>query len=280
MEYLLNPEQNRYTIYPIQNKDIWAFYKKQQALFWTVEEIDFSHDYDDFSMLNENDQNFIKMILAFLSSSDTIVHINLGNRFLKEVQIREATVAYTFQMMMESIHAEVYSLQIDAIIKNENEKKQMLNAIYEFPCILEKSAWAFKWIDSNENFGHRLMAFVIVEGVFLSGSFCSIFWLKKRNIMDGLCSSNDLIFRDKRMHIDFAILLYSMLANKLSEKDVHMMFLEAVDIEHRFIENLQCLGIDKHHMVEYIQTVADRLIIKLGYTKFYYSKNPFDFIKI
>lgn len=281
-EYLLNPENNRLTIYPIKNHTIWESYKKQQAAFWTAEEIDFSKDYSDFIKLNANEQHFIKMILSFFSSSDTIVNINLGERFLNDVKIREAIITYTYQMMMESIHSEVYSLQIDNIIRDSEEKEKLFNAVSEFPCIAEKANWACKWIDSNESFALRLVAFAIVEGVFFSGSFCSIFWLKKRNIMPGLCSSNELIARDEGMHTNFAVLLYNMLENKLSESDIHSMFMEAVEIERKFIcESLPCalLGMNSELMTTYIQYVADRLIVDLGYNKFFNVKNPFDFME-
>lgn len=281
-EYLLNPENNRLTVYPIQNELIWNAYKKQQAAFWTSEEIDLSKDYDHFVKLNPNEQHFIKMILAFFSSSDTIVNINLGERFMQDVKIREAIVAYTWQMMIENIHSEIYSLQINNIVKEPEEKTKLFDAVKEFPCIAEKAAWALKWIESNESFAMRLIAFAIVEGVFFSGAFCSIFWLKKRNTMPGLCASNELISRDEAMHCNFAVLLYSMLKNKLPESDVHAMFLDAVEIERKFIcESLPCalLGMNSNLMTEYIKFVADRLLVDLGYNKFFNAKNPFDFME-
>lgn len=281
-EYLLNPENNRLTIYPIKNQTIWQAYKTQQAAFWTAEEIDFSKDYGDFVKLNPNEQHFIKMILAFFSSSDTIVNINLGERFLQDVKIREAIVAYTWQMMMESIHSETYSLQIDNIVRDPVEKDKLFNAVREFPCIAEKAAWACKWIESNESFAMRLIAFAIVEGVFFSGSFCSIYWLKKRNVMPGLCASNELIARDEGAHTKFAVLLYSMLENKLTESDVHAMFQDAVEIECKFIcESLPCalLGMNSDSMSQYIKFVSDRLLVELGYNKFFFVTNPFDFME-
>jgi ribonucleotide reductase beta subunit family protein with ferritin-like domain len=281
-EYLLNPENNRLTIYPIKNELIWKSYKKQQAAFWTAEEVDFSKDYEHFLKLTENEQHFIKMVLAFFSASDTIVNINLGERFLNDVKIREAIVCYTWQMMIESVHSETYSLQIDNIVRDPEEKDKLLNAVGEYPCIAEKAAWAVKWIESNASFAMRLLAFAIVEGVFFSGSFCAIFWLKKRNVMPGLCASNELIARDEGMHSNFAVLLYSMLVNKLPEADVHAMFMEAVDIERRFIcESLPCalLGMNSESMTEYIKFVADRLLVDLGYSRFFNSKNPFDFME-
>jgi ribonucleotide reductase beta subunit family protein with ferritin-like domain len=281
-EYLLNPENNRLTIYPIKNEAIWKSYKKQQAAFWTAEEIDFSKDYDNFCNLNDNEQHFIKMILAFFSSSDTIVNINLSERFLQDIKIREAIVAYTWQMMMESTHSETYSLQIDNIVRDSEEKDKLLNAVIEYSCIAEKAAWAVKWIESTESFAHRLLAFAVVEGVFFSGSFCSIFWLKKRNIMPGLCASNELIARDEGMHCEFAVLLYSMLENKPDESEVHDMFNDAVNIECKFIcESLPCalIGINSNSMIQYIKFVADRLLVDLGYSKIFNVINPFDFME-
>lgn len=281
-EYLLNPENNRLTMYPILNHAIWNEYKKQVAAFWTVEDIDFSRDEQDFLKLTPNEQYFIKMILAFFSSSDTLVNINLSDRFLQDVKIREAITTYQYQMMMENIHSETYSLQIDNAIKDPEEKEKLFNAVREFPCIAEKASWALRWIESNESFAKRLLAFAIFEGVFFSGSFCAIFWLKKRNIMPGLCASNELISRDEGLHCSFAVLLYSMLKNKISEADVHLMFQEAVDIERKFIcESLPCalIGMNANYMTQYIEFVADRLLVQLGYSKFFNSKNPFDFME-
>ena len=281
-EYLLNPENNRLTIYPIQNNIIWESYKKQQAAFWTAEEIDFSKDYNDFLKLSDNEKYFIKMILAFFSSSDTIININLGERFMNDVKIREVLVAYTWQMMMENIHSETYSLQIDNIIKDIDEKKKLFNAIKEFPCIAEKIEWVVKWIESNDSFAVRLIAFAIVEGVFFSGSFCAIFWLKKRNIMPGLCTSNELISRDEGLHCSMAVLLYKMLNEKLDQNIIHNIFIDAVKIESKFIcESLPCalLGMNSDLMLDYIKFVADRLLIDLGYDKIYNKSNPFDFME-
>jgi ribonucleotide reductase beta subunit family protein with ferritin-like domain len=281
-EYLLNPENNRLTMYPILNKLIWEQYKKQQAAFWTAEDIDFSHDYNDFQKLTPNEQYFIKMILAFFSSSDTLVNINLGDRFLQDVKIREAITTYQFQMMMENIHSETYSLQIDNAIRDPEEKEKLFNAVREFPCIAEKASWALKWIESGDSFAKRLLAFAIFEGVFFSGSFCAIFWLKKRNKMPGLCASNEMIARDEGLHCSFAVLLYSMLKNKLPEADVHLMFQDAVEIERKFIcESLPCalIGMNATNMTQYIEFVADRLLVDLGYSKFFNSKNPFDFME-
>ena len=282
IEPLLNNENNRLTVYPIKYEKIWEMYKYQQAAFWTAEEIDFSNDYNDFEKLSNNEKHFIKMVLAFFAASDTIVNINLGERFIREVQIREAIVTYTYQMMMESVHSEVYSLMIDNVVRNPEEKLKLLNAITEYPCISKKAQWAQKWIESDAPFAQRLIAFVIVEGIFFSGSFCSIFWIKKKNLMPGLCDSNELISRDEGMHTDFAILLYSMIVLKIDETVIHKMFVEAVDIEKEFIcESLPCslLGMNSELMSEYIKFVADRLLTQLGYSKIWGVSCPFDFME-
>jgi len=282
MEPLLSPENNRMTVYPIKFPIIWDSYKKQTAAFWTAEEIDFSKDYDDFQKMNENEQHFIKMILSFFAASDTVVNINLGQRFSQEVQIREAIIAYNWQMMIENVHSETYSLQIDNIIRNPEEKQKALNAIINYPCIQKKAEWAYKWIESRDSFAQRLIAFAIVEGVFFSGAFCSIFWLKKRNLMPGLCDSNELIARDEGMHTAFACLLYSMVSEKLEESIVHEMFKESYEIEREFIcESLPCsmLGMNSELMCKYIKFVSDRLLISLGYSKLWLESNPFDFME-
>jgi ribonucleotide reductase beta subunit family protein with ferritin-like domain len=281
-ELLLNPENNRLTVYPIKYENIWAAYKTQMAAFWTAEEIDFSKDSDDFQKLSDNEKHFIKMVLAFFSSSDTLVNINLGTRFSQEVQIREAVIAYNYQMMMENIHSEVYSLMIDNIIQDKEEKHKLLNALVEYPCITKKALWAQKWIESKSSFAQRLVAFAITEGLFFSGSFCAIFWLKKKNLMPGLCDSNELIARDEGMHTEFAILLYSMIKNKLSQETIHNMFLEAFEIERQFIcESLPCslLGMNNDLMTDYIKYVADRLLVQLNYEKIWGISNPFDFME-
>jgi len=281
-EPILNSDNNRLTVYPIIYDKIWKMYKCQQAAFWTAEEIDFSNDYNDFEKLSNNEKHFIKMVLAFFAASDTIVNINLGERFIKEVQIREALITYTYQMMMESVHSEVYSLMIDNIVRDLDEKKKLLNAITEYPCISKKANWAQKWIESSAPFAQRLIAFAIVEGIFFSGSFCAIFWIKKKNLMPGLCDSNELISRDEGMHTDFAILLYSMIITKIDEKIVYEMFEDAVNIEKEFIcESLPCslLGMNSNLMSDYIKFVADRLLIQLGYNKIWGVVCPFDFME-
>ena len=284
IEEILDPKNNRMTVYPIDPKytDFWSKYKMQQAALWTAEEIDLSKDYEDFKKLSENEQHFVKMVLAFFAASDTIVNINLAERFTREVQIREAVIAYQYQIMMENIHSETYSLQIDNIIRDKEEKNKLLNAIENFDCIKKKAEWAIKWIESNSSFAQRLVAFAIVEGIFFSGSFCSIFWLKKKNLMPGLCDSNELIARDEGMHTDFACTMYNHLKNKLDSKTVYSMFREAVEIERKFIcESLPCslLGMNKELMTEYIKFVADRLLVTLGYEKIWSIKNPFDFME-
>ena len=275
-------EDSRLTVHPIKHKRIWDEYETQKAAFWTAQEIDFSKDADHFKTLSENEQHFIKMILAFFAASDTIVNINIGERFLSEIGPLEAKIAYGWQMAMENIHAEVYSLQIDNIIENKEDKNKLLNAIVNFPCITKKAQWAINWIESKSSFAQRLIAFAIVEGVFFSGSFCSIFWLKKKNIMPGLCDSNELIARDEGLHTKFACLLYSMIQNKLSKDIVNEMFMEAVAIETEFIcESLPCslLGMNSNLMTQYIQYCADRLLNQLGYEKIWNTKNPFDFME-
>ena len=281
-EYLLNQENNRYTVYPIKDKEIWDAYKVMQAAFWTAEEIDLSNDWDHYQKLNENEQHFIKMVLAFFAASDTIVNINLAERFTREVEIREAIIAYQFQIMIENVHSEVYSLQIDNIIRDTTEKNKLLNAIENFPCVQKKADWAIKWIKSDTSFAQRLIAFAIVEGIFFSGSFCAIFWIKKKNLMPGLCDSNELISRDEGMHTDFACLLYKKINNKLDFKTVRDMFEEAVDTETEFIcKSLPCslIGMNSNLMTQYIQFVAARLLTTLGYPKIWNVDNPFDFME-
>jgi ribonucleotide reductase beta subunit family protein with ferritin-like domain len=281
-ETLLNAENNRLTVYPIKYDKIWEMYKFQQAAFWTAEEIDFSNDYNHFNKLSDNEKHFIKMVLAFFAASDTIVNINLGERFIREVQIREAIITYTYQMMMESIHSEVYSLMIDNIVRDPDEKLKLLNAITEYPCISKKAQWAQQWIESDAPFAQRLIAFAIVEGIFFSGSFCAIFWIKKKNLMPGLCDSNELIARDEGMHTDFAILLYSMILEKVNEDVVHKMVIDAVNTEKEFIcESLPCslLGMNSELMSDYIKFVGDRLLSQLGYSKIWGIKCPFDFME-
>jgi ribonucleotide reductase beta subunit family protein with ferritin-like domain len=282
-EVLLTDDENRLTIFPIRHNNIWAMYKKALSSFWTAEEIDLSKDIDDFNKLSDNEKLFIKHILAFFSSSDTIVNINLGERFLNDVKVLEAKFFYAFQMTIENIHSETYSLLIDTYFKDATEKYEALNAIQCIPCIKKKADWCFKWINDDESsFAQRLLAFAIVEGVFFSGAFCSIFWLKERSMMPGLCFSNELISRDEGMHVEFAVLLYSMIENKLPEETVHSIMREAVEVEKNFIiESIPCsmLGMNKDLMSTYIEFVADRLLSQLGYTKLWNVNNPFPFME-
>jgi ribonucleoside-diphosphate reductase beta chain len=282
-EVLLTDDENRLTIFPIRHNNIWSMYKKALSSFWTAEEIDLSKDIDDFNRLSDNEKMFIKHILAFFSSSDTIVNINLGERFLNDVKVLEAKFFYAFQMTIENIHSETYSLLIDTYFKDAAEKYEALNAIQCIPCIKKKADWCFKWINDNESsFAQRLLAFAIVEGVFFSGAFCSIFWLKERSMMPGLCFSNELISRDEGMHVEFAVLLYSMIENKLSEETVHAIMREAVEVEKNFIiESIPCsmLGMNKDLMSIYIEFVADRLLTQLEYAKIWNAANPFPFME-
>ena len=280
-EPLLIPS-NRLTIFPIEHSDMWEMYKKSVSVFWTPEELDLSKDLDDFNKLNKNEKFFIKQILAFFSSSDTIVNINLGERFLNDVQVLEAKFFYGFQMAIENIHSETYSLLIDTYFKEANDKEEALNAINYMPCIKKKADWCFKWInDESAPFSQRLLAFALVEGVFFSGAFCSIFWLKERGLMPGLSFSNELISRDEGMHVEFAVLLYSKIIDRLPQETVHQIVKEAVEVEKNFIiESIPCsmLGMNTDLMSIYIEFVADRLLTQLNYEKIWNSNNPFPFM--
>lgn len=273
---------DRLTIFPIEHYDMWEMYKKSVSVFWTPEELDLSKDLDDFNKLNKNEKFFIKQILAFFSSSDTIVNINLGERFLNDVQILEAKFFYGFQMAIENIHSETYSLLIDTYFKEANDKAEALNAINYMPCIKKKADWCFKWInDESAPFSQRLLAFALVEGVFFSGAFCSIFWLKERGLMPGLSFSNELISRDEGMHVEFAVLLYSKIVDRLPQETVHQIVKEAVEVEKNFIiESIPCsmLGMNANLMSIYIEFVADRLLTQLNYEKIWNSNNPFPFM--
>ncbi len=288
MEPILNPANKRYTIYPIQYKTIWDSYQRQLASFWKAQEIDFSKDYDDFLELNEGEQHFVKHILAFFAASDGIVNFNISERFLKDVQIMEATVAYTFQMAMESIHGETYSLMLDNIVRDQAEKARLFNAIETMPSVKLMSDWAFKWIDDHESsFAQRLIAFAVIEGVFFSGAFAAIFWLKKyksggRLFMQGLVKSNEFIARDEGMHTDFACQLYRLLQHKLPRDRVVAIVTEGVDIAQTFMNDalpVRLIGMSGESMTTYLQYVADRLLSALGYTKIYNVQNPFPFME-
>lgn len=283
-ELLLTPQTNRFVLFPIQHNDIWKMYKKQMALFWTTEEIDFEKDLMDWKKLKEEEQYFVKNVLAFFAGSDGIVLENLAENFMNEIEIPEVRCFYGFQIAMENIHSETYSLMIDTYIKDESEKDKLLNAITEIPCVKKKADWALKWLnDKNSSFAIRLVAFAIIEGVFFSGSFCAIFWLKKRGLMPGLTFSNELISRDEGLHTDFAVLLYSKIIEKVDTETIHEIMTEAVSIEKEFIvESLPCnlIGMNSTLMEQYIEFVADRLLRQLGYEKIWNTPNPFDFMEM
>ena len=283
-EPLLEENPNRFVLFPIENHDVWGMYKKMFDCMWRAEEIDFSKDMSHWEKLSEKEQHFIKMILAFFAASDGIVLENLGMRFLSEVQLPEARAAYGFQLMMENVHSETYSLLIDTYIKDDAEKKKLFEAIDNFPCIKKKADWAIKWIqDKRSSFAARLVAFACVEGIFFSGAFCSIYWLKKRGLMPGLTFSNELISRDEGMHTDLAVMLFNKLNKKLNKGKIKEIVKEAVAIEKEFIcEALPCklIGMNSKLMSQYIEFVADRLLVQLGCTKEFKSENPFDFMEM
>ena len=283
-EVLLSEENKRYVIFPIKHDDIWKMYKQAEANFWTTEELDLSKDMKDYESLTDNEQYFIKNVLAFFAASDGIVNENLVERFCNDVKVLEAKFFYGFQIAMENIHSETYSLLIDTYVKDIEEKSRLLNAIDTIPSVKKKADWSLKWInDKSANFGTRVIAFAAVEGIFFSGSFCSIFWLKKRGLMPGLCHSNELISRDEGLHTEFAVLMYSMLQNKPSKETVIGIIKEAVDLEIEFItESLPCnlIGMNMELMTQYIQYVADRLLLMLGIKKQYSVQNPFDWMEM
>lgn len=284
IEQLLAEDPNRYVMFPIQDQSIWSMYKKQVDCFWRAEEVDLSKDLISWATLNKDEQYFIKMIIAFFAASDGIVVENLGMRFMSEVQLSEARAFYGFQIAMENIHSEMYSLLIDTYIKENDEKQKLFNALNNFPCIKKKADWAIKWInDKRSSFATRLLAFACVEGIFFSGAFCSIYWLKKRGKMPGLTFSNELISRDEALHTEFAILLYKKLTKKLPKKKVIEIIKEAVEIEKEFIcESLPCrlVSMNSKLMSQYIEFVADRLIVQIGHEKIYNASNPFDFMEM
>jgi ribonucleoside-diphosphate reductase subunit M2 len=283
-EPLLAPDDNRFVMFPIKYQDIWEMYKKQVDCFWRAEEIDLTKDLGNWESLNADEKFFISMILAFFAASDGIVLENLASRFMNEVQVSEARAFYGFQIAMENIHSQTYSLLIETYIKDNDEKHRLFNAIENFPCIKKKSDWAQKWIrDNRSSFATRLIAFACVEGIFFSGAFCSIYWLKKRGLMPGLTFSNELISRDEALHCEFAVLLYSKLLKKVDKSRVYEIIKEAVEIETEFIcDALPCrlIGMNSDLMTQYIQFMADRLCVQLGYKKIYNASNPFDFMEL
>lgn len=282
-EPLLRENKNRFVLLPIHYPDIWQMYKKAEASFWTAEEIDLSQDLKDWENMNNDEKHFIKHVLAFFAASDGIVNENLAINFMNEVQYPEARCFYGFQIMMENIHSETYSLLIDTYVKDSTEKNYLFNAIETVPCVSKKAAWALRWIGSG-NFAERLIAFAAVEGIFFSGSFCSIFWLKKRGLMPGLSFSNELISRDEGLHCDFACLLYTKhLIDKLPEEQVVAIITDAVSIEQEFVSealSVGLIGMNAELMKQYIEYVADRLLVELGCKKHYHATNPFDFMEM
>ena len=284
IEPLLTADDNRFVMFPIKHDDIWKMYQKQVDCFWRPEEIDLTKDLKDWDSLTQDEKHFISMILAFFAASDGIVLENLAMRFMSDVQLSEARAFYGFQIAMENIHSHTYSLLIETYIKNSEEKNRLFNAIEHFPSIKKKSDWAQKWIhDNRSSFATRLIAFACVEGIFFSGAFCSIFWIKKRGLLPGLTFSNELISRDEALHCEFAVLLYSKLLKKMSKARVHEIIKEAVEIEIEFIcEALPCrlIGMNSQMMTQYIQFVADRLCVQLGYEKIYNVTNPCDFMEL
>ena len=285
VEPLLKPTKNRYVLFPIKHQDIWKAYKDAVSTFWSPEELDLNNDRSDWeNKLNENERYFIKNILAFFAGSDGIVMENLAQRFMADTDIPEIIGFYSYQIFIENVHSETYSLLIDTYVKDTNEKARLFDAINTIPSVEKKAKWALKWINSEEaSFPIRLIAFAIVEGVFFSGSFCSIYWLKKRGLMPGLTFSNELISRDEGMHTDFAVLLYSKIINRIKKETVYEIMKEAVEIEKQFItESIPCnlIGMNSILMCEYIEYVADRLLSQLGYEKYYNTSNPFDFMEL
>ncbi len=284
IEPILEENKNRFVLFPIEHDDIWSFYKRAEASFWTAEEIDLAADLVDWeSKLNDNERHFIKHVLAFFAASDGIVNENLAENFLSEVQFTEAKFFYGFQIAIENIHSETYSLLIDTYIKDKVEKNKLFNALETIECVRKKADWALRWIE-NGSFAERLIAFAAVEGIFFSGSFCSIFWLKKRGLMPGLSFSNELISRDEGLHCDFACLLYNNhVVNKLPTEQVQKIILDAVEIEKEFVTDalpVKLIGMNSDLMSQYIEFVADRLLLELGCRKSYDVTNPFDFMEM
>lgn len=283
-EPLLSEEQNRFVLFPIQHQDIWSMYKKAEDSFWRTAEVDLSKDLTSWDKLTSEEKHFISMILAFFAGSDGIVVENLGARFMNDIKVSEARAFYGFQIAMENIHSEMYSILIDTYIKDKDEKSKLFNALEEFPCIKKKGDWALKWInDKRSSFAMRLVAFACVEGIFFSGAFCSIYWLKKRGLMPGLTFSNELISRDEALHTEFAVLLYKKLNKKMRKDKLYEIVKEAVEIEKEFITSaLPCrlIGMNDIMMSQYIEFVADRLIVQLGYEAIYNATNPFEFMEM
>jgi ribonucleoside-diphosphate reductase beta chain len=283
-EILLKKNSKRFVLFPIMYNEIYEIYKKAESSFWTANEIDLSKDLNDWMKLNNDEQHFIKNIIGFFAGSDGIIMENLAVRFMNEIQIPEARAFYSYQIFNESVHSETYSLLINTYIKDNDEKQLIFNSIENIPSVAKKALWAYKWIENkNVSFATRLIAFAIVEGIFFSGSFCAIYWIKKRGLMPGLTFSNELISKDEGLHCEFATLLYSMIQNKVDEKVVHEIFNEAVEIEKEFItDSIPCnmIGMNAQLMKEYIEFVSDRLLVQLGYSRIWNTENPFDFMEM
>lgn len=280
-EPILKENDQRFVLFPLKYQDFWEMYKKHQASFWTAEEIDLEQDMKDWERLNDGERHFIKYVLAFFAASDGIVNENLAQKFCTEIQIPEARCFYGFQIAMENIHSETYSLLIDTYIKDTKEKQFLFNAAQNIEVVSKKAKWAIDWINDSDSFAERLVAFASVEGIFFSGSFCAIFWLKKRGLMPGLTFSNELISRDEGLHCDFACLVYKHLINKLPESKIHKIIGDAVKIEQQFVTEslpVELIGMNSKLMNQYIEFVADRLIFALGYNKIYNSSNPFEWM--
>jgi ribonucleoside-diphosphate reductase subunit M2 len=271
-------------MFPIKDNDIWKMYKKSVDSFWVAQEVDLSKDLNDWKSLSQDEKHFISMVLAFFAASDGLVLENLSSRFMSDVQLAEARAFYGFQIAIENIHSEMYSTLIDTYINEESEKMKLFKALENYPCITKKANWAKKWINDNRSsFAARLVAFAVIEGLFFSSSFAAIYWIKKRGLMPGLTFSNELISRDEALHTEFAVLLYSKLQRKLQKKRIYEIIQEAVEIEKEFIlEAIPCrmIGMNSKLMSQYIEFVADRLCLQLGYDKIYNSQNPFDFMEL
>jgi ribonucleoside-diphosphate reductase beta chain len=282
-EPLLMENKQRFVLFPIRHPRVWEMYKKAEASFWTAEEIDLAHDMTDWEKLTKDEKHFVSHILAFFAASDGIVNENLCERFASEVQIPEARCFYGFQIAMENIHSETYSLLIDTYIRDTTERSRLFNALDTVPCVQKKASWALKWISNSGRFAERLVAFAVVEGIFFSGSFCAVFWLKKRGLMPGLTFSNELISRDEGMHCDFACLLYSMLAEPLPDETINEIISDAVVHEKEFLCEalpVDLIGMNSKMMAQYIEFVADRLLVALGVPKLYGATNPFDWMEL
>jgi len=284
MEPILVPNDKRFVLFPIKYDRVWDMYKKAEASFWTAEEIDLSSDLKDWeTKLTADERHFVSRVLAFFAASDGIVNENLAVNFSSEVQIPEARCFYGFQIAMENVHSEVYSLLIDTYIKDVEEKKNLFNAMETIPAVMKKATWALKWLDKTKPFAQRIIAFASVEGIFFSASFCAIFWLKKRGLMPGLSFSNELISRDEGLHCDFACLLYSMLDHKLEEATVREIIVNAVECERDFVMDalpFRLIGMNSEHMCQYVEFCADRLLVALGYSKFFHASNPFEWMEM